>query len=376
MRLVPNALVALSLMASFGTAQIVVPTDYSTLDQAVAAAPSGGIILVRTTSTQPFITIDKSLTIIGEPVVNIDYWCNNSAGPVRLNGPGNGKVELINFVFDRSVDCSNPTPGIVGGGFTDLVLQNCDISETAAGLTGAGNGAAGISVGVSTLIVQDSVIAGRGPDSDQCRGFLFTGVEPGISAPGATVILLDSTVRGGSGGFLCCDNCACPGSLSGLGGEGGDGVICESLFVANSSVSAGVGSTFYANNGGMSTNCGKQPDGENFVVNLYANLGNDLTLNGPVRIGSFYNLTWNSTGPATALYLAFGFSTPPRYFGSGGWSFGDGTAFRLATFVGGGPVSLNLPVPPNPGLLGADIMFQIVDSTDGLSRPVTAIIEN
>ncbi len=370
------AFLAMALLAAPTLAgQIVVPTDYPTLDLAVMNALPGDIILVRTTATQPFITIDKSLTIIGEPIVNIDYACGLGPAPINLNGTGVGKVELVNFDVDRTVDCSNPTPGIRGGGFTELVLQNCNIPPTAAGRTGLGNGAAGISVSVSNLIVQSCFIAGKGPDGDHCAGFLFPGREAGIFAPGAHVLVLDSTVRGGDGGYLCCDSCTCP-TLSGLGGEGGEGIVCESLYIANSTVSHGRGSNFFANNGGSTTFCGRQPDGMAFDVNLFVRMANDLVLTGPVRIGQTYQVSWTSSGPATTLYLGFGVRFPAAYYPGLGWGFGDSTSFPLATFFGGGVFSLNLPVPPNPALLGADIVFQLVDTTDGISRPVTALIEN
>jgi hypothetical protein len=224
-------------------------------------------------------------------------------------------------------------------------------------------------------------VSGVGSDNDACNGFLYADECAGIRNPGGTVLLVDSTVSGGSGGFLCCAGCGCPTLPDpALGGQGGPGVVADQVFLAGATVQGGQGATFWAypfgtpyEPLGTPSDCGSQPDGAAFVASAVHVLPG--TLAGPRTIapGSTYVLRWDLPGPSAFLFFALGVSTPSTL----PWGFAvldAATASFLGAIPAGAPQSLALAVPAIPALIGIEFAFQALDSGLGLTRPAVGLV--
>lgn len=373
-------LAALTPLASPAFAgRIVVPDDQPTLKAAVIAASAGDVIVVRTSVPQFGVTIDKPLTILGDPLALVfagTFWpvpCTDSAA-FELSGPGFGTVTLVNVYVVSIGDCFHPPAGIEGGGFEELHIHGSHIEGGRAGASGTGHGTPGIAVDVPVILLVRSQVFGHNPDSEYCAGRLPDDPEAGIDAPSSTVVVIDSLVVGGGLGNLCCAFCICPPSLSGLGGHGGPGIRCDKLFQANSSVSGGAGAIFVAYPGaelaGSGVPCGQLPGGAPFTANVHVPLPNDAWGSGPLRMGATWVLSWNTPGALAALYASFQPAGPILVQGVG-WLFAaPGSAFFVAPVPGGQTFSLPIAVPARPSLLGLEVVFQLVDPSSGLTRPV------
>lgn len=363
--------------------KVVVPRDYPTLEAAVRACNPGDVVLVRTTTPQHGVTVDKPLTIVGDPLAVVyagaafPYPCADAAA-FELAGPGYGTLTLSNVEILPAGDCFDPPAGIEGGGFDELHIHDSRIRAGRAGSGGTGRGAPGIAVDVPFLQIVGSFVSGQNPDAESCSNRLPDEREAGIDAPASTVLMLDSLVVGGGWGKLCCEYCFCPPHIGGLGGSGGDGVIAYRLFETNSVQLGGRGSTYVAYPGlepeGGGVPCGKQPDGTGFAVHQHVALANDAYGSGPMRLGRTWDLGWNTPGPAAALLASFD-PTPPTLVAGMGWVFSSAaTTFLVGVVPAGGPRTLALPIPARPGLVGVPIVLQLFDATSGLTRPVSSVI--
>jgi hypothetical protein len=360
--------------------QITVPGDQPDLQAAIDAAAPGDVIVVQTSTPQDGVVVDKPLIVVGDPLaeVLIGPGCGaRGQAAFELLGPGAGTLVLVNVRTSPGADCFQPAPAIRGGGFDELHLFECEILPAADGQTGLGHGAPGISVSVGFVLLASSTVVGGTADSDHCAGFLLGDGEPGIEAPASTVVVLDSMVSGGGPGTLCCQFCACPPNLSGLGGVGGEGLLAAELYVANSSIEGGAGATHRAypldEASGGAVVCGTQPSGTPFVVGSFVLLApGDLTGPARMQVGSTWTLSWSTPSALNAFYWSIG-SVPPYPVGTG-LGFLDPASARRAGTVPGGMHALNLAVPNLPGLIGLELAFQLVDPASGPTRPVIAVI--
>lgn len=257
------ALVSLSFAATAADAQTYeVPGDFSEVQAALDAAPPNATIIVH--GNHWFgIEITKPVTIVGDPMPY--FWAPGEGQiepPVRLSGPGNGNVVLSNVEIGLQVNAGGAqlnAPGIVGEGFDGLFVYDSIVRGPVWGFVYnyVFPGATAIETDLPLVWVERSLVEGSQTDaSDVNQHSEATNPTP-LGAPGGsgivttgTVVLIDSTVRAGDGDFISylSPDCSfvCPG------GDGGNGVVCETLFYANTTIQAGEPSVWLTETGGES----------------------------------------------------------------------------------------------------------------------------
>ena len=372
------ALLAASLLASAPAAlagTIQVPADQPTLALAIQAAAAGDVIVVAGGSHPP-ITIDKPLTIIGAPQATI--FNTVAVGPavppaITLAGPGGGAVRLENV---KTLGAANGLvfatagSGIAGGGFDALEVHDSSIApSTWFNLTGIGIGAPAIDVSVPLVTIARSFVEGGQTQTDACD---YAGVPDGavgVRAQSATVVVLDSIVRGGRGPDLCFSPGLCPGNCPCpfLGGLGGTGVEALRVLRSNSTIEGGAGQLVQC--GDQPT--GTQPDGADVLTAEEIDLGHELMAPTPLVTGANFTLYWFTTGSPALL----AFSTPdaPQLVPGAGWLFAT-AATLFTTPVPGGTGALNAQVPADPNLVGVPLAVQVYDPLTDLTNPFIGVI--
>jgi hypothetical protein len=399
MRLALLSVIGFALVGSARAGTIVVPTDQPHLSAAIAAAAPGDTIRIQTSLDQGGsslgIVIDKPLTIVGEPVCNIDIPPFGQT--LVLNGPGSGDVFLLGLKINYSHTDSDGAATLSGGGFDSVWLEGCTIEHNNTQPSGLiTQSFPAIDLGsVKRLTVINSQLVGGPAGIDACgpASFFIDG-EAGIRAPSTSVLLIDSTVRGGSGGSLTETTYeACPASLSSWGGRGGDGVVAGDVHSWNSTVSGGIGVKWerYVSQIcglGSTVGCGTQPAGQAFVVtgNLVQTSCSRLTqASGAIPLGGIWSLSWDavasSCAPAIVTPGVVGFlfvspQTPGDAVALGGdWVFLDPS---IATLAGAFPSSVSqsysFPVPLSPSLLGLPISAQVLLADGQLSGPTSGLL--
>lgn len=353
-----------------------VPGDYADLQDAIDGASPGARILVHG-GIWTTIVIDKPLTLVGSPRPLIQ---GESSGfpsyayvpPITLAGPGSGEVILSNIeVFGTVLGYldSVASPGITGGGFGELQVYDSEIRAPEwSFLTGLGAGKPGIEVSVPFVLVERSLVKGSRTDNDSSA--ILSGVDgpPGISAADSIVVVLDSTVQGGASGVFRypsneCDF-GCPG------GQGGAGVVCETLYHAASTFQGGAGATWETQDGSLT--CCQYLDGPPIVASTVKPLANDLVgEERRMRQGSEYVLHLATPGPTATLRGALGIGPP--VLTPGGERFLDLSSTMTLGEVST-PGDYVLKFSSNPTLVGQVMAFQLVDPTTGFSRPVAGVV--
>ena len=384
MRLLPIRPLFLAVCTASAAAQttIVVPADAPDLQAAIDLATDGDLVVVRTATAQDPVTVDKPITILGDPLVNVRIADSGNCFPpaIFLDGRGSGTVVLAGVRTVTGEDCAFPPPAISGGGFEALEIYSSQIFASLSGLTGLGHGNAAISTNVPYLFVNASTIVGGFDNADDCVGALPGGGYPAIDAASSTVTVIDSILSGGRGGLLCCKfGCSCPPTLAGLGGHGGIGIVADRLFAAGSTIQGGIGSTYIAYEGNPfeppSTVCGKQPDGVPFVVGERIDLPPTLTVDTPLRLGASTTLSWDTPAPTMSLYISTGVQ-PPIEVTPGNWSFLAPGELMVGVFpAGGGVQSFAFAIPNAQALLGLQVAFQLQDADGVVSRPVAGVLK-
>lgn len=351
-----------------------VPGDFASVQDAIDAAAPGDRIVVHG-GTYDSITIDRPLTIVGDPTplfVNGDASLGATAlAPIRLQGSGAGRVVLCDVAVGGTVNgflFSFQEGGIAGGGFDELSLFGCSVVAPAwVGLTGIAEGAPGIDVTLPALLVADSTVTGSLSTNDDCYGSGPPG-PPGIRAPGATTILLDSSITGG-GSREICGLGFCPG-----GGAGGAGIETQTVLRANSTVTGGTGALYY-DSPIFTVPCGQAPDGPALIVAEEHVLPSGLTSpSGPPRAGGTWTLAWNPGASATLLVTRER-ELQPLSLALLGWYFLDSAP--TTPWLWGlpeQPGTRSLYVPAGESSIGLTLTAQLLDLASGLSRPVCVCV--
>ncbi|HEX5010880.1 MAG TPA: hypothetical protein VFY71_10805 [Planctomycetota bacterium] len=364
----------LAVVAAPVAAQIFVPEDFPDPQSAIAAAPTGGVIVVHGGQWLP-IVIDKPLTLIGDPQ---PLFMPDGPPPVpqpivTLAGPGAGRVVLQNVWLGGGVDgtvYSDCAPSITGGGFDALHVFDSLIEgspwQFAYNFTFPGADA--IDVSVPLVWIERCTV--RGADAaagDNSNHQEAVDAGDAVIATGS-VVLLDSTVSGGDGPTLSWDaggagGCppVCPG------GAGGDGIACASLVQANSTITAGAGSHWLGENG--IGDCCDGPSGTALLVASHTLLGQDLTSSGPARLGQSWSLAWSTPGPAAVLFVSAGVGMAPQ--------LGAPKLHLLPPlFLGvvlSSPGALSTTVPADAALTGLEYGVQVYSSA-GWTRPIAGVL--
>ena len=374
MKLLITLALSTLLVAGAPGAQILVPGDHPTLAAAVSAAWPGATIVVSTPQLQSPVVVDRPLTIIGDPVVNVgtDDLCHGpQQAAILLAGPGSGTVVLSQVNLVQCFDAPQMAELLGGGGFSELHVYDSTIVSSLTGLSGSGSGSPAISISVPFFMLSGSTVIGGRDDIDICLLGGFPAfmppflAYPGIEASGSTVVVLDSSVRGGSHNSQCCKFCVCPGDLSTVAGPGGAGIVAAEVLMADSSVQGGSGAKIYAG----TEPCGTTPDGPDVVTASVAALPGILAGSGPMQLGSTWTLNYFAPGPAAVLLFSFGVSAPIDLPGFGWFFLGPGTLL-LGPLTTGVPDSVSFPIPSDTWLLGLELSFQVFDASIGFTRPV------
>ncbi|MGQ0553385.1 MAG: hypothetical protein ACT4PU_09215 [Planctomycetota bacterium] len=384
-------LILCSVLASTTGAQTwSVPGDFPDLQAAIDGVPDNAVIQVGTGTAGAWesILIDKPLTLIGmtQPFGGQVLITPGGSDPqmatpaITLAGPGHGVVRLVNLQlgggvwagFFQASDAS-----IAGGGFEALHIYDSvidgapwqDVYNTVI------PGADAVRVDLPLLWIERCTVRGGDTGFDPQDNFTSSHDAGTAIINTGTVVLLDSTVRGGRGpggegfGGISWDdggNGGCPPACP--GGAGGDGVICDRLVRAASSIAAGAG-TVWKDDNGVNTCC-QGPSGTALIAAVgVTDLANDLVSSGPARLGQPYSLAWTTPGPLVLLFVASSVAPAPQ-LGA------PGLYLQPPLFLGTALVSpggLQATIPNTPAFAGLELALQCY-SLQGWSRPVATVI--
>lgn len=381
------------LLGSLANAgQIRVPADQPTLAAALAVAAPNDVILVQTPVFQNNVVVTKPVTIIGEPLVTILGTAGGCSlvATVNLAGPGSGSVAIANARILSSGDCFDPAAPIGGGGFASLFLYDVEIPEPPAGMTGYGHGVEGVRTsGIPFVAVERCSIRSSQNDVDECQPGPDAAQLGGkhnhaaVDVGNATLLALDSTLRGGNGGFLCTKNWvffpSCVSGLDTAGGEGASAVKAGAFYAANSIVESGVGSTYLVwqgiPGGSQSVVCWVYGSYPAVIASTNATLPGTVTETASPKPGSSWQLDFALVPGATYALFSFGFGAPLQVPGIGTAFLDPATFASLGVLSAlGGVGSKSYGVPNDASLLGTRLCLQPLQAGVGLLRPVGAVI--
>lgn len=367
-----------------------VPDDFTDLQDAIDAAAPGDRIVVHG-GTYPAITIDKPLTLIGDPAPRIENGGTIQPAyaewqaPIRLRGPGSGRVVLCNLVvhggdLDGSSGTRLTEAAIDGERFDEVLVFDCDVMAGSwLHPTNAG-GAAGIQLRlVDFLLVSGSAVRASNNVNTGLTGSCTFGGPNGwsgiLSYSSTTTILLDSFVQGG-GSDPVCANQACPPQLIGHtwpgAAAGGRAVSTGLLLHANSTMLSGEGALYFIKDArGNLIPCGQAPQLPPVHTTIGAvELPAGLETTGPPpRVGGTWTMALDPAPKgllvATREVALAPVETPPL-----GWVFVDLAPgprwFLNAPVEGTGTIAFG----SSEALIGMTLTAQLLDASGQLSRPV------
>lgn len=247
--------VALTASLALGQTQLLVPSQYPTVQAAIDAAPVGATILVSgaLSVTTPIDTLGKALTLRG--AAGAELLCSSSRAFSFYNGETDSTV--IEGLIVRWGRAPNSTTWGVRGGdggamtivgasprFVGCVFDSCHAgdgmpgaSTTSLGGPGSGGGHGGVAYVVDGAPVFDRCTftlnragagATGGDGADGANGINNAGYSAGNGGPGGDGAVVFAT---GSAAHVRLQSCvlqlnvAGRGGRGGQGGDGGDGVM-------------------------------------------------------------------------------------------------------------------------------------------------------
>jgi hypothetical protein len=357
------------LLAAGAAAQTIVVDpggggNYRDLQTAIDAAPAGATIHVVGGSFGA-IAIRRSLTIVCEPATSIaaPFTGSGQQPPaITLQGGGSDVAVLCNVLVAATVDGSTWTyagPALRSSGFAAVRVYDSRLEAPRwLNITGVAWGASGIvASGAATILLERSTVAASSSGVDSSNTWVPPGV-PGIDAPDASVVQLDSTVRGGSCGPTDFDwqpgpaPCPCQQPQ----GVGGAGVVCRHGFEAGSTVSGGSGSVVTW----QYQPWGQQPDGPPFVATSWTVHQNALRQAAPLRLGTVHQLAFSPTVLPSLMGLGAPQLPPATVVGVPHVVIDPLRPLDLA-FLPVGATSFSLAVPNAPDLIGFELAEQRFD---------------
>jgi hypothetical protein len=361
-------------------AQIDVPGDYPDPQSAVDAASPGDVIVIHGgtwsgTGGLPALTIDRAVTVIGAPAPRFVPPFNGfgqQPPAVRLVRPGSGTVVLENVVLGgqtNGAQFGSQSGGLVGGGFADVLVYDATITAPDwVALTGIGLGSSGIDLNVPFLLLSRCDVSASNTEDDGCYGFAAEG-RAGVKSTG-TVVVLDSSVVGGTHLNPCFPSPGC-GPIP--GGTGGPGVQATRVDEAGSTISGGPGASW---SDSMGVPCGSASVGSAVRASRHITLANNLLVSSPAYVGTTVGLQWNTPGPLIELYYTRGVSAPYTLVpGFPDAYLRPGEVRRLGTFAAGGHWrGISLQVPPAAILIGTVFTFQGFNPPTTVTRPVSIVL--
>ncbi len=363
---------------------------HNNLQVAINAAPSGATIHVRGGIWGP-LTITRSITIIGEnapwvrSAATSNVYGSQQLPAITLQGTG---TEYAVFAGLEVLGATGSFygyagPGIAASGFRHLAIHDCTVRGHAwFPLYDVLPGASAVeATGLVTLHVARSTLAASHTGLPSNSFYTDAGAA-GINVPGASVVLLDSTVTGGNVGPMILQIGApwpgpCPcGPAGHEPGRGGAGVIGQSVFVAGCTITGGSGSVVST---GLNPTVvlGTQPSGLPIIANAQTDVVTTLAQMTPLQLGSTYTVGF---APTTTLSL-FAFGSPAPWP-----SPVIGVQFVLVDVLQPFALrllptavdSVSLTVPDNALLLGFSLIAQRFDmGPSGLAaatNPLVAVV--
>lgn len=251
----------MALLTLASSAQTIeVPGDYADLQVAIDAAPENATIVVHGGHWFA-LTLTKPVRLVGDPRPYI--WGDGDGvlePPISLAGAGSGAVVLENLDVGVEISAGGfdvNAPAITGQGFDRLVVRDSVVSGPRWSLVYnyVFPGATAIEVDLPLVWIERSVIAGSDTEAAENNLHHASSNPTPLGAPGGSgivttghVVLFDSRVLAGSGDPLipyASADCSfpCPG------GNGGNGVVCQLLVNAASTIEAGEPSAWYDETG-------------------------------------------------------------------------------------------------------------------------------
>lgn len=371
-----SKLTLLLALAVASSAQAVheVPGDFPSIQEAIDAATPGDIVLINGGTHEGPITIDRPLTLMGEPRPSISppFLVSDFFQPpaIVLAGTGSGRVVLVNLSVGGTVNgitTAQSSPGIEGGGFAELHLVECQVDGPLwVILTGQAFGSPALRTNVPRILLERSSLRGADSANDGCYGNGPPG-PIGIDAPASSVVVLDSLVRGG-GSHSICGFGSCP-----VGGDGGPGIVARELWEGASDIQGGSGALYF--DGGEPDACGAAPDGAARQVVRHTLLGGELMAPSPPRLGKSWRLSWNTSGSTSLLLVGSKLRLPPFHMPSGPLFVDLGSASIARSFATGSG-SFDLPIPLSASLLGRELVAQVRGGSAGWTRPLLEVVRS
>lgn len=364
---------------------------YTDLQTAIQAAPPGAVIHVIGGTWGP-LSITRSVTIVGQnqPRIRAPLWGFGSQPPaITLQGTGTESVVLARLDISGQCDGSwwnTAGPALAGAGFARIAIHDCTVhAHDWISITGSADSARGIAItGNTTLhVVRSSVRASHSYAA--ADDYWAPSGAPAIDAPGATVVLLDSTVTGGQAGssiftFAPPAPTPCPCGASGQEpGRGGVGVRAAILYVAGGAIQGGAGSPVFVGPPALPslTPWGDQPDGAPVLAAVQATFATTLTQTAPLRLGSVHALGFAPALLPSLLALGRPAPWPMAVAGVQFVCVDLATPIVLHTLPAGAS-SYALAVPSTVGLLGYELAEQRFELAPGgmllASNPVFGVV--
>lgn len=222
--------------------------DATSVDDALALAGDGDLILVRgqaTAAFAPFTVDGLSVTIQGDPSATIRPDPRDPGHPaaVTVRNLAAGKPVMLNGLQVQQVESASAAVRVhdnlgpvvldavaVDGGATavevadsvSVAFESCWLSSSPIPTGAAAEGKAGLDVLRSSVFLDSCLVSGPpGFDASERGGRVFAAGDggPGVRLRGSTLTLTAGEIAGGGGGHVTV-GCS-------PGGDGGDGIVAD-----------------------------------------------------------------------------------------------------------------------------------------------------
>lgn len=373
-----STLGAVTALASvLSAAQLHVPGDFIELQDAIDNAQPGDMILVHGGIFNP-ITIDKPLTILGEPRPVIRYDADVLWGGVgytqphvTLAGDGSGVLVLRNLQIGPGwLDWNHAyqaAPAIEGGGFEQLHLVDSQV-EAAKLLwfqqsSCCFHGQAALSTDIPQILVSNSSLRASPSHSETCELLPSAAPQPGILAPLSTVVVLRSVVEGGGQHRLCStQGCLDPDYVKQVLLQ--PAVRSHTLFEADSTFLGGSIHAYVA--------CSDELQADPLDVVQHVPFPLRMRAFTDLRLGQTWTVYWTASPDSTfsTLFLSTQALLPPLQTTSG-WQFFDFAGLLPPrTVYGTATRRFDFHVPVHSSLIGVEVLAQAFDPVAGFTHPI------
>ncbi len=376
-----TGLAALMLGAALD-AQCTSPGSTSALQQAIDAAPPGALIVIGPggpSSGGERVWIDKPLTLLGTPGAPpiqfevVGFSASVCDGGAITIGPSvAGAVTLQGLVIEG---LSAGNPGCVPGGIrccspdATLVVSGCTVrgADYKPGVGDGGSGEAGILGTAKLLVVLDSTVEGGSGEQSISAGPGGDGA-PAVSLAGEA-LFVRSRLVGGDGGPTHASPVAPTYSFCGSFYEPATAGAAVEATKVSSWGSVGIGGDPGAWLDCAGSIMGYGQPGADLPAGPLARFRGDPS----VSVGSILTLEVVGGGGANAVYL-----------GTHGWQPSIDVPSLGPYFLGSSPalvyqgpwpdMGLQLPIPPQAALVGAQGVFQALIGSQ-LTNPIQVVLK-